>query len=150
MAFNFKPFTAGEPIDVTTLSKMSEYIVSINSQLVADKQAKSSPHGYRDIDTSDMAIWTGQVLMKAGTTPNEKMRAEPWSASFDIPFAARPIVTVTPYCDTTGGGTIAPIAIWLNNITLTGVKGSWKWLGTTTRVENIYALIIAIGPGQIV
>lgn len=146
--FNYKPIAAGEPIDVTELAKMSDMINKINTALVADKSAMSSPFRpvRKQIETSELAIWTGKQLIVADSTPNVNADRVLWSATFsDITFKYPPIVTATVYCDTTDGGTIAPSAIWIHNISKTGVRGRWKWLGTTKKKETVYALITAIG-----
>lgn len=149
--YNFTPAKRGEPIDITMLGKMSEYIVSINEQLLSNRSAKSSIWSpvRSQIETPDLTIWTGKVLIAEGTIPKADAERVNWSATFDIPFKSTPIVTATPYCDTTGGGTIAPSTIWIHEITPTGVKGKWKWLGTTTKVETVYALVIAVGEGVV-
>lgn len=149
--YNFKPPVRGEPIDVTSLAKMGEYISNINEVLLSNRSAKSSPYApvRTHVETPDMTIWTGKILIAEGTIPNANAERVNWSAAFDIPFKTVPIVTATPYCDTTGGGTIAPSTIWIHEITTTGVKGKWKWLGTTTKTETVYALVIAIGEGAV-
>lgn len=150
--YNFKPPSRGEPIDVTMLSKMAEYIANINEQLLSDRTAKSSLYApvRVQVETPDTTIWTGKVLIAENTVPKADAERVNWSANFDIPFKTVPIVTATPYCDTTGGGTIAPSAIWIHEVTTTGVKGKWKWLGTTTKTETVYAMIIAVGEGLVV
>ena len=88
-------------------------------------------------------------MVAENTVPKADAERVNWSANFDIPFKTVPIVTATPYCDTTGGGTIAPSTAWIHEITTTGVKGKWKWLGTTTKTETVYVLLIAVGEGLV-
>ena len=150
--YNFKPPARGEPIDVTMLAKMAEYIANINEQLLSDRTAKSSLWSpvRVQVETPDLTIWTGKILVAENTVPKADADRVNWSANFDIPFKTVPIVTATPYCDTSGGGTKAPSTVWIHEITTTGVKGKWKWLGTTTATETVYILLIAVGEGLVV
>lgn len=153
--YNFKPYTRGEPIDVTALATMSSYIAEINAKLLSERSSQSSIHltetdTRKSLDTSNLAIWTGKVFIIGGTVPKADAERVNWHADFDVMFKYPPIVTATPYCDTSGGGTIAPSTIWIHSVTKSGVKGKWKWLGTTTKVETVYAHVIAIGEGIVV
>lgn len=150
--YNFKTPSRGEPIDVTTLAKMGEYIAGINEKLLADRSAKSSVWAPvpTHVDTADLTVWTGKILIADGTVPKSNSERVNWSANFDIPFRTVPIVTATPYCDTTGGGTKSASSIWIHNITTTGVKGKWNWVKVDgSNQETVYALIIAIGEGLV-
>lgn len=149
--YNFKTPVRGEPIDVTMLAKMGTYIANINEQLLSDRSAKSSVWGpiQSHIETPDLTIWTGKVYIgevKGGVETDRIL----WNASFDIPFESIPIVTATPYCDTTGGGTKTSNSIWIHEVTSTGVKGRFRFNAIPARDEVIYALVIAIGKGQVV
>lgn len=150
--YNFTGLAQGEPVDLAMLSQMAQYIADLNQQVLEQKSASSSLQSAvrLHIDTADVTIWTGKVLIASDSTPNaEAGNHVNWSAPFDITFTSVPIVTATVYCDTTGGGTIAPSAVWLHEITPTGVKGKFKWLGTTTKQETVYAQVIAIGQGVV-
>lgn len=148
--YNFNSLPRGEPIDVTWLAKMATYIANINEQLLAAKQAKSSIWGpvRSQVDTSDLTIWTDKVYIGEAKGGVEQDRIL-WSASFDIPFESVPIVTVTPFCETTGGGTKTSNSIWLHEVTTTGVKGRFRFNGIPAQDETIYGLVIAIGKGQV-
>jgi hypothetical protein len=149
----FSPVPRGTPIDVSLLSRMSEYVWNINQTIQSLRTAKSSPWSTsrQTIDTDNMSIWTSKELIVSNSVPDPNATHVNWAVRFEgITFKSVPIVTVTPYCDTTGGGTIAPNVVWIHEITPTGVKGKFKWLGKTTKTENVYALIIAVGQGAVV
>ena len=156
--YNFSDIARGEPIDVSYLAQMSQYINHVNEMLRQDKSSHSSlfndnaPRRY--IDTADVSIWTGKVRIISGSVPKATAERVNWSTSFTgISFKTIPIVTATPFCNSdtgTGPGTVSSSAIWIHEITTHGVKGKWKWLGPNThQKETVYALVIAIGEGQV-
>jgi hypothetical protein len=149
--FNFKAPSQGEPIDLALLSQMAQYVANINQAVLEAKSSKSSLNSAvrLNVDTSDVTIWTGKVLVASNVQPKAADPHINWTAPFDITFTSVPIVTATVYCDTTGGGTIAPSAVWLHEITPTGVKGKFKWLGDTSKTETVYVQVIAIGQGVV-
>lgn len=149
--FNFKAPSQGEPIDLSLLSQMAQYVANINQKILETKSSRSSLQSAvrLNIDTADVTIWTGKVLIASNVQPKATDAHINWTAPFDITFTSVPVVTATVYCDTTGGGTIAPSAVWLHEITPTGVKGKFKWLGDTSKTETVYAQVIAIGQGLV-
>lgn len=148
--FNLRTPAAGEPWDVTALAQLSEHIRQINQKLMERRSAKSSLQApvRLKVDTEDTTIWTGKVLIADNVVPNPSANHVNWSANFDITFKSVPVVTASTFC-ATSGGTIAANAIWLHEVTPVGVKGRFKWLGTTTRPETVYAMIIAVGEGSV-
>lgn len=138
------------PWDVGLLAKLSQTLISINQTLLENKSSKSSLYSKvrRKVDTEDVSIWTGKVLIASNVTPNPDSSHVNWSTTFDINFKSTPVVTATVFCDSTGGGTIAPSAVWIHEVTPTGVKGKFKWLGKTSKKETVYVMLVAVGEGS--
>lgn len=149
--YNFRPLTGGEPIDLAYLAQMSQYISDINSKIYAQKSALSSLQSSvrLKVETDDLTIWTGKVLVKSGIKTTDPLERINWAANFDITFKSIPVVTATPFCSSTGAGTISSNSVWLHEVTQSGVKGRFKFNEKPKREENVYVMIIAIGQGVV-
>jgi hypothetical protein len=150
--FNFNLPARGEPIDLTLMSQMATYLNEINQKLLEQKSATSSLEApvRLKVETEDLTIWTGKILVAqniAPVTDPDKLERINWRADFDISFRSIPVVTATPFCNSTGGGTISSNSCWLHEVTPTGCKGKFKFNESPRQVEDVYVMIIAIGEG---
>lgn len=149
--FNFTVPQRGEPIDLTHLVQMSTYINEINSKIYEQKSALSSLEApvRLKVETDDLTVWTGKVLVRKDIQPKDPLERINWSATFDITFRSIPIVTATAFCNTTGAGTISSNTVWLHEITTSTVKGRFKFLEAPRQTETVWVNIIAIGEGVV-
>lgn len=152
--YNFSLPSAGSPLDLSLMSQMAQYIDEINTKLLENKSATSSLEApvRLKVETDNLTIWTGRILVAQNIKPvsniNELERIN-WYAPFDISFRSVPVVTATPFCNSTGGGTISANTVWLHEVTTTGVKGKFKFTESPKQVEDVYLNIIAIGEGVV-
>jgi hypothetical protein len=131
--------------------RMASQIGEINAKLNRLESAMSSLWAptQRRVETPDVTIWTSKILVVSGSVPKANSPTVNWSATFDVNFKEPPIVTATPFCNTTGGATLVPSTAWIHQITTNQVRGKWKWLGTSTVKETVYVLVVAIGVGDV-
>ena len=152
--YNFSPPGRGEPFDLTMLGQMAEYINDINTKLLEAKSATSSLQApvRLKVETDNLTIFTSKTLVAQNVKPvsniNELERIN-FYVPFDVSFRSIPVVTATPYCDSTGGGTISANTVWLHEVTTTGAKGKFKFTESPRRTEDVYVMVIAIGEGVV-
>lgn len=150
--YNYTMPGAGDPLDLTMLSQMATYIAEINAKLLAERTAFSSLQSTTrlKVSTDDVTIWTGKILVATGVKPVSDIKnlsTYNWNATFDISFTSVPVVTVTPFLSTSGQS--AANSCWIKSITSTGVSGSFKFVESPKRTEDVYVLITAIGGGVV-
>jgi hypothetical protein len=152
MAQNLSSVVPGFPVDATMLTNMNQQIQRLNEQLFVKSYSMSDMWGTsrKKVPTPELSIWTGKILIVQNSKPTDKIERVLFGATFTIPFKTIPIVTATPYCDTTGGGTTSASTIWIHSISTTGFRARWKWLEKPSQAETVYALVTAVGQGQIV
>jgi hypothetical protein len=152
--YNFSLPYRGDPLDLTMMSQMAQYIDEINSKLLENKSATSSLEApvRLKVETDNLTVWTGKILVAQNIKPvsniNDLERIN-WYAPFDISFRSVPIVTATPFCNSTDGGTKSANTVWLHEVTTTGVRGKFKFTESPRQVEDVYVMIIAVGEGVV-
>lgn len=152
--FNFSVPAAGEPLDLTMMTQMAQYIDEVNTKLLEERSATSSLEApvRLKVETDNLVVWTGKILVAQNIKPVSSIKElDPinWYAPFDVSFTSIPVVTATPFCNSTGGGTVSANTVWLHEVTPTGVRGKFKFTESPKRVEDVYLNIIAIGEGSV-
>jgi hypothetical protein len=150
MAFNFNLPARGEPLDLTLMSQMATYLNEITQQLLEQRSATSSLEAPArlKVETDNVTIWTGQILVAQGIQPVSNPAALPtisWGANFDISFRSIPVVTATAF----GRETITGNSCWLYDVSTTGCKGKFKFYESPKQPEDIYVMVTAIGEGVV-
>lgn len=151
--YNFTTPKRGEPLDLTMMSQMSQYINEINAKLLESKSANSSLEApvRLKVGTEDVTIWTGKTLVAQNINPVSSikdLKVIDWYSPFDITFRSIPVVTATPFCNSTKG-TVSPNACWIEEVTTNGVKGKFRFIESPKQTETVYVMVIAIGQGQV-
>jgi hypothetical protein len=149
--FNFSPPGRGEPLDLTMMAQMAAYIDEVNTKIFEQKSAYSSLDApvRLKVETDDLTMWTGKILVKRGIKPADPLERILWAAPFDITFKSVPVVTATPFCNSTGGGTISSNSVWLHEVTPNGCKGRFKFNEKPKQTEDVFVMIIAVGEGVV-
>jgi hypothetical protein len=145
----------GEPIDLMFFSTLTQYLNDINAAVVQNKRAFSSLYGNprKPVETEDLVVWTDRVLVPESfhklpaSTSVRKLKRVNWHVDFNAGFTSVPVVTATPFCETTGAGTIASNSCWLYRVTINEVRGKFKFNEAPYRDETVWINVIAIGPG---
>lgn len=149
----FRPPSQGEPIDLSMMSQMAQYIYEMNTKTSSGVTSSLEASNRLIVPSRHVAIWTGKIHVQDDIKPVssvKKLKRYTWKANFDgANFTSTPIVTATNYCDTTGGGTQAANTCWIKQITPQFVSGTSKFTQSPYQTESLWVLIIAVGLGTV-
>jgi len=140
----------GEPIDLSFMTTLAQYISDLNNERLASRKALSSMYtsaGNIPLETEDIAVWTGVAgpfSIATGTAPTTTSWGVNYSAQ--IGFTAAPIISIAPIVSP---GNKIGLTCWVTKTGLTGTSGFFIFNANTTQVERVSIHVTAIGPGRV-